>query len=58
MIALLENLDKKELIQLIQKLEKIIVYDKKENNFIFIDLNMMSMQEYDKTPENKSGVCQ
>ena len=25
-----------------------IVYDKKENNFIFIDINIMSMQEYEE----------
>lgn len=25
-----------------------IVYDKKENNFIFIELNMMSIQEYEE----------
>ena len=34
-----------------------IVYDKKENNFIFIDINIMSMQEYeeliDKIEEDK-----
>lgn len=29
-----------------------IVYDKKENNFIFIDLNMMSTQKYEETLQN------
>ena len=39
-----------ELVDMFDEIQnyEYIVYDKKENNFIFIDLNMMSMQEYEE----------
>lgn len=39
-----------ELVDMFDEIQnyEYIVYDKKDNNFIFIDLNMMSMQEYEE----------
>lgn len=39
-----------ELIDMFDEIQnyEYIVYDKKENDFIFIDLNMISMQEYEE----------
>ena len=39
-----------ELVDMFDEIQnyEYIVYDKKENDFIFIDLNMMSMQEYEE----------
>ena len=39
-----------ELVDIFDEIQnyEYIVYDKKENSFIFIDLNMMSMQEYEE----------
>ena len=39
-----------ELVNIFDEIQnyEYIVYDKKENDFIFIDLNMMSMQEYEE----------
>lgn len=39
-----------ELVDIFDEIQnyEYIVYDKKENDFIFIDLNMMSMQEYEE----------
>ena len=39
-----------ELVNIFDEIQnyEYIVYDKKENDFIFIDLNMISMQEYEE----------
>lgn len=39
-----------ELVDMFDEIQnyEYIAYDKKENNFIFIDLNMMPMQEYEE----------
>ena len=39
-----------ELVDMFDEIQnyEYIVYDKKKNDFIFIDLNMMSMQEYEE----------
>ena len=39
-----------ELVDMFDEIQnyEYIVYDKKENNFIFIELNIMSMQEYEE----------